>query len=124
MAIDFEVEPEFQTQIDWVEAFVAEEVEPLDLYIAGGVDASGERLGEDAWATIRLHIAALQDRIKDQGLWGFHLGPELGGPGLGQVKLCLLNEVLGKTSLGPTIFGCAAPDTGNMELLAHNGNEA
>ena len=124
MAIDFEVEPEFQEQIDWVEAFVAEEVEPLDLYIEGGVDASGERLGREAWTAIRLHIAALQDRVKDQGLWGFHLGPELGGPGLGQVKLCLLNEVLGKTRLGPTIFGCAAPDTGNMELIAHNGNEA
>lgn len=40
MAIDFDVEPEFQEQIDWVEAFVTEEVEPLDYYIAGGVDAA------------------------------------------------------------------------------------
>ncbi|MFT5441400.1 MAG: acyl-CoA dehydrogenase [Myxococcota bacterium] len=124
MAIDFEVEPEFQKQIDWVEAFVTEEVEPLDLYITGGVDEAGERLDRTAWKTIRLHMSALQDRVKKQGLWGFHLGPELGGPGLGQVKLCLLNEVLGRTRMGPTLFGCPAPDTGNMELIAHNGNDA
>lgn len=124
MAIDFEIEPEFQKQIDWVEAFVTEEVEPLDLYITGGVDEAGERLDRTAWKTIRLHMSALQDRVKEQGLWGFHLGPELGGPGLGQVKLCLLNEVLGRTRMGPTLFGCPAPDTGNMELIAHNGNDA
>jgi acyl-CoA dehydrogenase len=124
VAIDFEVEPEFQKQIDWVEAFVTEEVEPLDLYITGGVDEAGERLDRTAWKTIRLHMSALQDRVKKQGLWGFHLGPELGGPGLGQVKLCLLNEVLGRTRMGPTLFGCPAPDTGNMELIAHNGNDA
>jgi acyl-CoA dehydrogenase len=124
MAIDFEVDPEFQKQIDWVEEFVSDEIEPLDLVMSDGRDESGERLTRGAWNAIRAHIAALQERVKKQGLWGFHLGPEMGGPGLGQVKLCLLNEVLGRTRLGPTIFGCAAPDTGNMELLAHNANEA
>ena len=61
MAIDFEVEPEFQKQVDWVEAFVTEEVEPLDLFIAGGVDESGERLDRAAWTAVRLHMNALQD---------------------------------------------------------------
>jgi len=123
MAIDFEVEPEFQKQIDWVENFVTEEIQPLDIFMSDGRDESGEKLSKGAWNAIRAHIQALQEQVKKQGLWGFHLGPELGGPGLGQVKLCLLNEVLGRTRMGPTIFGCAAPDTGNMELLAHNGNE-
>jgi acyl-CoA dehydrogenase len=40
------------------------------------------------------------------------------------VKLALLNEVLGQTSLGPAVFGCAAPDTGNSEILAHFGTAA
>ncbi len=123
MAIDFGVEPEFQAQIDWIEEFVTQEIEPLDIFVADGRDVSGEPLDRAGWRAVKAHIRTLQERVKEQGLWGFHLGPELGGPGLGQVKLCLLNEILGRTRLGPTIFGCAAPDTGNMELLAHNATD-
>ncbi|MFT5692057.1 MAG: acyl-CoA dehydrogenase [Oceanicoccus sp.] len=123
MAIDFDVDPEFQKQIDWVENFVSEEIEPLDHFMSAGCDKHGKALDRDGWDAIRSHITELKERVKAQGLWGFHLGPDLGGPGLGQVKLCLLNEKLGKTRMGPTLFGCQAPDTGNMELIAHNGSE-
>ncbi|MBL4680048.1 MAG: acyl-CoA dehydrogenase family protein [Pseudomonadales bacterium] len=123
MAIDFDVEPEFQKQVDWVEKFTKEEIEPLDHFMSAGTDKNGKRLDEDAWKAIRVYIKDLQAQVKDRGLWGFHLGPDLGGPGLGQVKLCLLNEKLGRTRMGPYIFGCQAPDTGNMELIAHNGTE-
>ncbi len=123
MAIDFDVEPEFQEQIDWVENFVLEEIEPLDHFMSAGCDKNGNPLDKDGWDAIRAHITQLKNQVKERGLWGFHLGPDLGGPGLGQVKLCLLNEKLGKTRMGPTLFGCQAPDTGNMELIAHNGTE-
>ena len=49
--------------------------------------------------------------------------PELGGQGHGQLKLSLLNEILGRSSWAPVIFGCQAPDTGNAEILAHYGTE-
>lgn len=124
MAIDFQVEPAFQKQIDWVEKFVSEEIDPLDTFMSTGTNSRGEGLSRDEWRAVRRYIGDLQQHVKDQGLWGFHLGPELGGPGLGQVKLCLLNEILGRTRMGPTVFGCAAPDTGNMELLAHNATDA
>ena len=52
---------------------------------------------------------------------GGPLGPNLGGPGYGQVKLALLNECLGRTHSGPIVFGCHAPDSGNSEILAHYG---
>ena len=122
--IDFDVEPEFQEQIDWVERLTIEEIEPLDQFLSVARKKNGDRLDKGDWAVINEHIAELKQKIKDQGLWGFHLGPDLGGPGLGQVKLCLLNEKLGRTSMGPSLFGCQAPDTGNMELIAHNGTEA
>ncbi len=48
-------------------------------------------------------------------------GRNLGGPGYGQVKLALLNEILGRTHSGPIVFGCQAPDSGNAEILAHYG---
>ena len=35
-------------------------------------------------------------------LWACHLGPELGGPGYGQVKLALVNELLGRSAWAPT----------------------
>ena len=46
MAIDFEVEPEFQEKLDWIDGFVREEIEPLDLYFRGTVspfDKSDEK---------------------------------------------------------------------------------
>jgi acyl-CoA dehydrogenase len=48
---------------------------------------------------------------------------ELGGQGYGQVKLGLMNEILGRSRFAPTVFGCQAPDTGNAEILARFGTE-
>jgi acyl-CoA dehydrogenase len=63
----------------------------------------------------------LREEVKANGMWAAHLGPELGGLGYGQVKLALLNEILGRSIWGPRVFGTQAPDTGNAEILAHYG---
>jgi acyl-CoA dehydrogenase len=112
---DFETEPEFQRELDWVESFVHEEVEPVDFLVRHAWDMSDpirQRL-----------IPPLQERVRERGLWAAHLGPHLGGPGYGQVKLALLNEILGRSHCGPIVFGCQAPDSGNGEILAHYGSE-
>ena len=59
-----------------------------------------------------------------RGLWTCHLGPELVGQGYGQVKLGLINEILGRSRCGPIVFGCQAPDFENAEILAHDGTSA
>jgi len=116
MSWDFETEPEFQVKLDWADAFVREEVEPLDLLWPDLVfTPPDERL--------RRVIDPLKQQVRDQGLWATHLGPELGGQGYGQVNLCLLNEILGRSNWAPVIFGCQAPDTGNAEIIAHYGTE-
>ncbi len=102
--INFDVEPEFQEQIDWVEKFAKEEIEPLDNFFRIGKTKDGNPVTKEGWAAIRKHIESLKEKVKEQGLWGFHLGPDLGGPGLGQVKLCLLNEKLGRNSDGTNSF--------------------
>ena len=66
-------------------------------------------------------VRPLQQKVKDKGLWACHLGADLGGPGYGQVKLALMNELLGRSGWAPTVFGCQAPDSGNAEILAHYG---
>ena len=68
-------------------------------------------------------VDPLKQQVRDQKLWACHLGPELGGEGYGQVKLSLMNEILGRSRWAPIIFGCQAPDTGNAEIIAHYGTE-
>jgi acyl-CoA dehydrogenase len=96
-----------------MDAFVRDEIEPLDLVLDDPYDKSDQR----ALQIIR----PLQDEVKARGLWACHLGPELGGQGYGQVKLALMNEILGRSRWAPSIFGCQAPDSGNAEILAHYG---
>ena len=62
--------------------------------------------------------------MKAQGLWGAFLDPKLGGAGFGQLKLALMSEIIGRCMMSMTIFGVQAPDSGNMELLAHGATEA
>jgi acyl-CoA dehydrogenase len=113
MAWDFETDPEFQKKLDWIEEFMREEVEPLShLGMAVHGPAGREKF-----------IKPLQEKVKAQGLWACHLGPELGGQGFGQLKLGLMNEKLGRNGLAPTVFGCQAPDTGNAEIIAHYGTD-
>ena len=117
--IDFSIEPDFQARLEWMEAFVRDECETMDLlWPAQGACYDTRN------AAARAHLRPLQDRVKAQGLWACHLGPNLGGPGYGQVRLALMNEILGRSNWAPTVFGTAAPDTGNAEILALFGTEA
>ncbi len=116
--IDFSIEPEFQTKLDWMLDFVKRECEPLDILFPHHGDPYDTKNGKS-----RAIIKPLQDEVKRQGLWACHLDPHLGGKGYGQLKLALMNEILGRSYWAPTIFGTAAPDTGNAEILAMFGTE-
>jgi len=118
MAWDFETDPEFQEKLDWADGFVTREVEPLDLVFPDS-GAPYDRKN----ATYRALMRPLMDEVRRHGLWACHLGPELGGLGYGQVKLALLNEILGRSLWAPSVFGCQAPDSGNAEILAHYGTD-
>src|SRR5690349_201685 len=92
---------------------MVEELEPLDLVALDPYDKKN--------AEMMTILRPLQQQVKDQGLWAAHLTPELGGQGFGQVKLALLNEILGRSRWAPSVFGCQAPDSGNAEILARYG---
>jgi acyl-CoA dehydrogenase len=110
---DFETDAEYQQKLDWVEEFMVDELEPLDLVALDPYD----KKNAETMAILR----PLQQQVRDQGLWAPHLRPELGGQGYGQVKLALLNEILGRSRWAPSVFGCQAPDSGNAEILAMFG---
>jgi len=113
---DFSTEPDFQRKLDWMDTFIRDEVEPLDLALSD----RGLRRDDDRIRTI---IEPLRERVKERGLWACHLDPELGGQGYGQLKLALMNELIGRSAWAPIVFGCQAPDTGNAEIIAMFGTE-
>jgi acyl-CoA dehydrogenase len=105
MAFDFSPDPEFDHRLEWMQQFLRDEIFPLEV-----LDVDQHRM--DAL------MAPLKDRVKREGLWAAHLDTELGGQGFGQVKLGLMNEIIGQSRLAPIAFGNAAPDAGNSEILA------
>jgi acyl-CoA dehydrogenase len=113
MAWDFETDAEFQQELDWIDHFVRKEVEPLDHVLGSPYDVKSPN-------NIRL-VRPLQAQVKARKLWACHLQPELGGQGYGQLKLALMNEILGRSRFAPVVFGCQAPDSGNAEILARYG---
>lgn len=117
MSWDFSTEPDFEEKLEWIRGFVKNEVEPLDLAF------SHHLVYDKAHPVHREILRPLQEQVQAQGLWACHLGPDLGGLGFGQVKLALINEILGRSSWAPSTFGCQAPDSGNAEILAHYGTE-
>ena len=111
MAWDFSTDPDFQEQLDWMRELVRTEVWPIETVF--------DELGEEGF---RHAIRPLQERVKERGLWAAHLPPDLGGQGFGQVKLGLMHEILGTSPYAPAVFGNAAPDSGNSEILALAGS--
>jgi acyl-CoA dehydrogenase len=114
MAWDFTTDSEFQTKLDWMDAFVREEIEPLDTLFG---DLTYHRIEEP----LKTVVDQLKDEVRARQLWACHLDPDLGGQGYGQLKLALMNEILGRSPWAPIVFGTQAPDTGNAEIIAAYG---
>lgn len=114
----FDIEPDFAEQLEWIRGFVAQEIEPLDLAFG-----DEEVIYDKSHPVYESMIRPLQDVVREKGLWSAHLTPEFGGQGFGQVRLAYMNEILGRSSFAPSVFGCQAPDSGNAEILAHYGTD-
>src|SRR5438309_12056180 len=115
VAWDFSTEPEFQEQLDWVEEFCRTEIEPLDLVFPGA-----------AWSRnpkAKALADPLKQQVKDRGLWALFLDEQLRGPGLGEHKLALLDEIRARYGSALSSVATAAPDTGTSERLAAQGTE-
>lgn len=112
MAWGFETDPAFQEDLDWMRELIDTEIIPLEPIM--------DSLSPTEKDTIRSVLSA---RVKDRGLWGAFLDPELGGLGFGQLKLALMSEVIGRSMWSMLVFGVQAPDSGNIELLAHGATD-
>jgi acyl-CoA dehydrogenase len=66
-------------------------------------------------------VRDLMAKAKAQGLWNLFMPDARYGPGLLNWEYGMLCEVMGRSPIAPRVFNCAAPDTGNMEILAEHG---
>lgn len=68
-------------------------------------------------------LEELKEKARAQGLWNLFLPEAEHGPGLTNLEYSPLAEIMGRVLWSSEVFNCAAPDTGNMEVLARYGSE-
>jgi len=105
--------------IEKVTAFMDAEVYPAEPILHEQVEAN-QRI--DSWATPAI-VTEVRAKAKAQGLWNF-FDPTEHGAGLTNLQYAPIAEITGRSiQLGPAAFNCAAPDTGNMEVLSMFGTD-
>jgi acyl-CoA dehydrogenase len=115
--MDFQPTARSQDFAERLTAFVAERVQPAEPLYARQLAEAGDPHAQPPV------MEELKEEARSRGLWNlFHPDPDV-GPGLSNVEYAPLAEIMGRTFLAPEACNCAAPDTGNMEVLTQFGTE-
>ncbi|HBM83852.1 MAG TPA: acyl-CoA dehydrogenase [Halieaceae bacterium] len=118
--MDLGVSDKLKPLLAQVRAFVTEEIAPLEEEYIAEIGVG------DRWQFTPRQteiMEALKGKAKAAGLWNFFLTDGEHGSGLTTVEYAYLAEEMGKSHIAAEVFNCAAPDTGNMEVLHKYGSE-
>src|SRR5262249_15935423 len=113
--IDFSFPPDVEDVRQRVHEFMATVVKPAE------GNLSVERHDPEGRGRLIPTIAELPGKAKGGGLWLPHMPAEFGGMGLGPTAMAAVSAECARTSLGPFVLNCQAPDEGNMHTLLHFG---
>jgi acyl-CoA dehydrogenase len=106
--MDFSITAELAADAKRVEAFVADEIIPLE----------ADPVHYDAYGNIDMAVLqSLRAKVKAIGLWAPQIPKAQGGMGYGPTGMAVLYEAMNQSIFGPVAFNCAAPDDGNMYIL-------
>ena len=100
-----------------IQEFMEQHVAPNESAYFDYVEVEGQR-----WK-IPPVIEELKEKARTAGLWNLFLPESKYGAGLSNVEYAPLCEIMGRSPIGPEVFNCSAPDTGNMEVLVRYGTE-
>ena len=113
--MDFEPSEKVQLLQTQLERFMHEYIYPAEPIAKEQIEHSGDPHHEPKV------LEELKSRAKGLGLWNLFLPDAEYGAGLNNLEYAPLCEIMGRSPLAPRAFNCAAPDTGNMEILAEFG---
>ncbi len=106
---------------DKIDSFVKAKIDPL-------TDEYYEQINVgDRWSLTDRQteiLEGLKKEAREAGLWNFFLPESQGGVGVSNLEYAHLAEVMARNPIASEVFNCAAPDTGNMEVLERYGSEA
>jgi acyl-CoA dehydrogenase len=115
--MDFNPSPEVAELRERVLDFIDDEIYPQERELMEALDAEVA-----PGVPYPQNLIAVREKAKNDGLWNLFMPDERFGPGLKNWEYGLLCEEMGRSPMAaPMAFNCAAPDTGNMEILAEHG---
>jgi acyl-CoA dehydrogenase len=112
--MDLAPSPRTQDLLARLHAFMQQHVLPNEARYRAEVEQG------DRWAPVSF-IDDLRREARAAGLWNLFLTHSTRGAGLTNVEYAQLAEVMGRVEWASEAFNCAAPDTGNMEVLDRYG---
>jgi acyl-CoA dehydrogenase len=111
MAIDFTLTPELEQIRRRVHEFIESVVKPGEAKLD-----RPEKIERAEYLQI---LIGMRKEAHKAGLWLPHMPHEFGGMGLGHVELAMVQAEAAKSTYGPWVLNCQAPDEGNMHTLLH-----
>ncbi|HTC88572.1 MAG TPA: acyl-CoA dehydrogenase family protein [Bryobacteraceae bacterium] len=114
--MDFEFSPKVKDLQKRVAAFMEEHVYPSESKYQEHSE------GPNRWQPVPV-IEELKPKARAAGLWNLFLPASDRGAGLTNLEYAPLCEIMGRSPIGPEVFNCSAPDTGNMEVLERYGSQ-
>jgi acyl-CoA dehydrogenase len=101
-------------------AFMDEHVYPAEARFVAEVESN--KASGNGWVPTQV-MEELKVKARAAGLWNLWLPQSELGAGLTNLEYAPLAEITGRSHIAPEALNCAAPDTGNMEVLVRYGNE-